>query len=897
MIKSMKYFSRFARALLVCGMLAGCVNDKLNLSEKEDSGIFELAEDEYGLGVTISLGRLSGDGRTRALADLGEGGLADLEEYVNTDNLYILFFDLDGTFLFRIDKPVAVPIGQSNSGNDSQWFIRIPVKEINENLIRYIEENPFKIAVLANWTYDAAINTGGTWDAFEFHEPLDEDGNLKYTELGKLDGDHISLLAHAQQDNAYKNKNSGYDHLVNTTATGPHMGPYTGWVRNYHGSIKEADADIRAGYDVMANTYTNPDSKYIDANGNPTAINHFRVTYNKLWQLWVFGGAQDTRPVFGTGSQQFDAGAAQKSAWLELNGKAKESFVEQYTSGDDAVLKWTLPNDGVTQRYEALEITRRGIELNYKEPEDPAVSPDPMDFDGIVLTEENLYAGEDVLKDPLHLDGSRTYIHFRAYADGFVKVNYEATGGAKLYVHVGTNNTPSNNASHYQRDNEKARSVLNEDGLIPDDAVSDVSFDPEDVYIYMVKDPSYVAPEGSDERLSVTIYGIEFIESRHLYDSDRSAILPSKEYPIPMYGIQDFDPIGEYWEPGYLFNLSQYNNAQKTGYNYRNISLLRSLARVEVKLLKSAFPKKPSHVFMRSMNRSARITPVDFFTPTDIIWNGFNSASASDIKRLQNYINAGNLNEQHIIQSTPGHAQEEKNINQFGPIYIGTEKDAVQTDKMNEFRATSAWAFGIWESQWGWDWNRGIGEVDNFKTYQVNETRNYTGQTVPEYPRIFHPRIDRSDYARFTEIEDPDYWHYLMYVPEKNITDADNPGNAADRPKVIHVEIRFNGGFPQFDENGNPLTDDPENQVENFDDNGAYRLYFTEGGCADYESKYPGREDWDDYEYDLDCLKWHWPVMRNYVYQFTVTGGPTNRGNVNFQVSAPDQRTASWNFF
>ena len=925
MNKIMKYMSMLTGALLLAGAVAGCVDEEeLVAPGAGDDSVYAVEKDEYGLGVVLSLDQLSGMS-TRGqiggpLGDLAGGtgqGLSDIEEYVNTENLYILFFNLDGIFLFQIDKPVAVPIGQSSLGNDNQWFIRIPVKTINENLIHYIEENPFKIAVLANWTFDSDINLGGNlsgWDEFRFNEPLDEEGNLVYDEFGKLQGDHISLLAHAQRDNVYENTTlHGYDHLVWRTETGPHMGPYTEWVANYHKNIDQADEHIRTYFDVKKNIYQNPYDFFYDENGIATALDHFDTKYNNIWQVWNFGGADDA-------NLNFDMQESIKKDWLELNGAAQEAFLQQW-EGTGAMLGWSLEN------YDVLEITRHGVSLDYVEGEndddsdaDDGTEPAPGKMDGIILTAPNLSLEDNAVGNPLNLTSSANaphpYVRFSAHADGYVRVNYKAQGGAKLYAHVGTNNTPQNNASNYQRDNRNNRYEVDEDGYLVKEGsngkqIADIPYDPKDVYLYMVevdrKEADIpTAPVEDEERGPVTdapmitIYSIEYIESRHLYDTDRRAILPSKEYPIPMYGIQDFDPIGEYWEPGLLFNLSQFNNAQKQGYNYRNVSLLRSISRVEVKLLKSAFPKKPAHVYMRSMNRSARMTPVDFFTPTDIVWNGFNSSSVSDVKRLQNYINVGNLTEQRIVENTPGVVQEEKNIMQYGPIYIGTNGNAGQSskEKLDEYRKTTAWPFGIWEHQWGWDWNRNNGIVDDFDTYQVGQTRAHTGQVVPEYPRILHPRISRSDYSHFAEVDDPNYWHYIMYIPEKNITDADNPGDIADRPKIIHVELRFNGGFPVFDENGDPVKDDPENEVDNFDDKAAYRLYFTEGGRANLGNfNFTGRDSWDAYEYDWDIAKQHWPIIRNHVYIFTVNGGLDNSANIDFQVLAPDQRGANWFFY
>lgn len=936
MKKYIKYISALCVSLIMGGALTSCVDDELTPEATAGEDFYAVDEDEYAMGVVMSLGQLTG-ANSRAISNMDASGLNEIEEYVNTENLYILFFNIDGTFLFQINKPVAIPIGQSANGLDNQWFIKIPVKDINENLIHYIEENPFKIAVLANWTYDAEVNTGGKWDAFEFHEPVKEDGSLDIDEFGKLQGDHISMLSHAQQDNVYEDLiNNGYDHLVYRTETGPHMGPYTEWVHNYHSSINEADHDIRENFNVKENSYENPSSKYVDDRGNQTAINHFKIKYNNIWHLWYFG-TDDSEFNFTCRTHEVDHMAANiKQDWLDLNKAAKPAVVEAfldrmqnatYPSGNIVEnIVWKMPNYsdmefayGVIPRFSTTSSENSG---------------NSVDFDALVIGNTNISWEANSDGQPLNLNPLYSYeaaykryhpyIRFTAHADGYLRVHYESQGGAKLYAHVGRNNTPENDASGYQKDNRDSRYLIDEETgyMVKTEGgsaqIADIPFDPKDVYIYMVVDPndpeyagnitSSTPSEGETEgedtpdnipvqkMPQITIYGFEYIESRHLYDADRSAILPSKDYPIPMYGIQDFDPIGEYWEPGVLFNLSQFNNAQKEGYSYRSVSLLRSLSRVEVKLLKSAFPQKPSHVFMRSMNRSARIMPVDFFTPTDIIWNGFNQSSTSDVKRLQNYVAAGNLSEQHILENSKGVVQEEKNIMQYGPIYIGNNTPQ-SGDKMINYRRTTAWPFGIWEQQWGWNWNRENPAVGNFETYKPGDSRDFTGQTVPEYPRILHTRISRSDYCRMTEVDegsDGQYWHYIMYIPEKNITDADEPGDINDRPKIIHVELRFNGGPNAGKEGDNP----EENYVDNFDDKLAYRLYFTEGGMAHSGSfQFDGRGSWDAYEYDLDIVKQHWPILRNHVYTFTVNGIPTEQGSVDFQADAPDQSYGMWWFY
>ena len=920
-----KYVATLAAALLFAGMLWGCVEDNVDSAGGAGSENEELAADEYGFGFTISV-----DDLTRVGGIYHPEGLSTAEEdYVDTEHLYVLFFNIDGIFLFQIQNATAVPIGTNGSGNDHQWFIKIPVKKINDNLISYIEQNPFKVAVLANWTFNEGPNADSTsnWDNFEFREPLDAEGNLTYDENGKLVGDDITLLAHCERDNVYESSTlkGGYDHLVDRSVNEyPHMGPYIEWVKSFHSSESKAETALRTKYEVDNHRYVNSEMK-----------SRGTIEYHDMWRIWNLGGEFNFDRNVGYESTN----SAIRTAWAKNNEAAREEFD---STVDDSQLKNATSDKYWPLKNHQQDLLFHGRVERVEEDGEACGIKIPV----TTLTEEENDRGDG-------FPASMSYAHFYAKADGYLRVRYKIVGNAKLKAHISLYNFSPPADDTQRKHNVDARDEgklkvqrsqeTSTDGETIEvfEAFGDIPNLEQHVYIYALADPELLpeepeeseAPEAGDEgdegdegeeegedgedepevpeiEPGIIIYEIEYIESRHLYDVDREGILPSKEYPIPMYGIQDFDPIGEYWQPGVLFNLSMYNNAVKEGYNYRTVSLLRSLARVEVLINKNSFDRQPSHVFLRSMNRSARITPVDFFTPTDIIWNGYDRTSRSDVARLQHYIDSDNFAEQDILTNCAGVDTEIERIMQFGPIYIGRDasgnepnKGQTADQKLDEYRMTTAWPFGIWEQQWGWNWNRaGFGEEASgntirwFDTYKPGDSRNWHGQTVPDYPHILHTRISRSDYARFHFMgEQNGYYRYVIYVPEKNITDADNPGNIADRPKVIHVELRFNGG-----KHSNP----DENIVDNFDDNGAYRLYFTPGGrSSKYDSKLNGqrfsRLNWDNYEYDWDSISEHWPIIRNHVYRFTVDGGGPQYGghSIAFTVDAPDQRSASWDFY
>ena len=891
-----KYIPMLAAvAFLLAGALTGCVKDKVD----EPGGYDEnggLAADEYGMGITVTL-----DGLTRA----GSGGVHGTgiaigeEDYVDTEHLYILFFNIDGVFLFAIQNPVAVPMGSSGTGNDRQWFIRIPVKQVEEispDLIKYIEDHPFKVAVLANWTFDEGDNAD-TWNGirFEFRNPVDKTtGKLTYDDNGRLVGDNLTMLSHAQVDNVYRNlDNHGYDHLVyfpidEGVNDKPHMGPYIEWVKNFHSSIDAADTALRNDYNVDKHCYTN---SAMDSRAT--------IDYNDMWRLWNFGGSNNSSKegCYVTGNSTI------RNKWVTNNNNALTEFYNSYNASQLA---------GSSDKYWPLKNHEK--ELLFHGPVE-RVKENNRDT-GIKIPVAKGFT-ESMNSNGDGFPASMSYAHFYAKADGYLRVRYKSVGGAKIKAHIGLYHYDPPADDTQRRHNRESRDMKPEDDSREGEVYrvfGDIPNLNQHVFIYAVEpdDDTETAAEtaAAEEEPGIIVYEIEYIESRHLYDVDREGRLPSKSYPIPMYGIQDFDPIGEYWQPGMLFNLSMFNNAVKEGYNYRTISLLRSLARVEVLISKETFGnRRPSHVFMRSMNRSARITPVDFFTPTDIIWNGYDQNSVSDNARLQHYIDAHNLAQQNILTNCAGVDSEIRRIMQFGPIYIGRDSGNREpnsmlstAEKLTEYRMTTAWPFGIWEQQWGWNWNR-VNEneavvpgrtVEWFDTYKPGEVRDYHGQLVPDYPHILHTRISRSDYARFHYMgEQEGFYRYLIYIPEKNITDADNPGNIADRPKVIHVEVRFNR------ENEDP----DDNYVDNFDDNGAFRMYFTPGGRSPkYDSKLDGNEfsrmDWDNYEYDWESLCDHWPIIRNHIYRFEVTGGGPNgsKRNIAFSVEAPDQRSASWYF-
>lgn len=308
------------------------------------------------------------------------------------------------------------------------------------------------------------------------------------------------------------------------------------------------------------------------------------------------------------------------------------------------------------------------------------------------------------------------------------------------------------------------------------------------------------------------IYEIEYISEKYLYDTDREGILPTEDNPIPMYGVQDYSSLSD-WESGTTYDLSN-----------RSVSLLRSLAKVEVYV--PASQGEPSHIYMRSMNRTARCEPMDVETPTDQIWEGTHGNTA-----------AGGTCEWYTIQK-------------HGSFFTGNDGKTDNTSSgaiTTEYQTQLSWYYGSWRSA----------------RWKNNGTSGWSSitSTPGPYPKILNSSIDRSDFTHMIKVEsDKSGFHkYILYVPDKHIDDPNYVGVSKSIPKVPHIEFRYSD-MPEY----------------NFDDNNCYRIYFTNYAATGYQPN-PDigtlyRDQFEDYELYASHLKYHWPIMRNHIYTFTVTG-------------------------
>lgn len=836
--------SRILAIGLLCLALAGCLPDDLRESGGKD------AKEEarsYGLGFTIST-----DVLTKASGSAGMAYGNEIENYIDPRRLRVLFLDRNGNFQFEFsqyeyDDPLVEsgqretsrlksglhlePLRLSHGDAVTQWFARIPIDQLTDEELKLITDEGFKVAIMANWPDDT----------FDDKDKRDVKTNFL---IKDSEQNIANRLAHCYLDPFYNNENTDSDTEIHKSYL-PFLGidnsgdttqasVTSSWLKAHFtkgrkDGFQDAEEYIRENYHFDG-PKNDPYSRSYVLTKSKTDEN--RKYYN-MWYIWNFDSSRSdeeyTRPDKST-----------NSSW-ELRNKEigwLGWISDQTPNSNDEVMLSTGIHDGL--------VFASNSKVYWKE--------NCVSMPSIGTLSDHRNGIKDVFTfiedaDLVNSTSKEGFGYFRVPmpADGMLRLKVgKDNGSISLGVHICEEGqfgetepaTIKSRRQHFE---------ISEDKMVIEIPAT-INERPMYAFIYALGDNS----------TSLKLYEIEYIKAEHLYDVDRDGIMPDKNNPIPMYGIQDFDPIGEYWTPGELFNLSAFNGLHpERKYNYKWISLLRSVAKVELKIAKAPFnEKKPQYVYMRSMNQTARLNPIDVLTPTDQIWYG---------------------DAEHNIA---GIEQETYNIQAYGPMFQG--RNAPITDTVETFWKRLAWFHGIWThpivgisdpkdatQKWGWN--------NKFKTEEIDKA-------IP-FPRVFNPHINRSDYTHFHyDGQDGTYWYYTLYMPEKHMTDSNKASDLTQKPKCLHIEMRWEG-----------VNDD-----SGLDDNASYRIYFADTKMGGTPSGFYDRDDYENvtntegrpydgaYEYDLANLKTFYPIVRNHVYEVTVEG--INQGDIKFEVRGPAKR-------
>lgn len=628
LLKSLTVFS-----LLLLPILNSCTDKDLDISNPDSPENF----DKEGPALTFVM-NLGMDFNTRAEDDF--------DNYIDEDNMMILFFDSSGKFLFEA-LPESRDIEPSPDHN-GQYYVTIYTKTLKDfngksfplSLLKaQLEKDGFKIAVLANWPTPANDNQT------DYSLPWGWDNSILNESAVPSKIRTINDLHRLERDSNYgdKNKNDAYTFLKKNGNFD--LGAKTNWVTSTLNLDKRAGADeyIRNNWDPSG--VTTP--SFITDNNYP----------EDLWQVWNFGGAYDDNALEYTSlwsDESIDQSKGWKDEWITKNGNALKSFLDG------------IPEDGIKDVGIEKAIEINGLQIV---PGDDSQWTDEKDDDyvykgggyikayhdeangyhGLVLPKSNMAKitkdvnDKDVFNLKVSSEHAMGYLHLKAPATGTLRIKFGSSiQGSSTKIVIQRNSNYDSNSSGYN-------SLLPTDYPYSSSSTStskgkgrniSITQDPEDIYIYCVSDNAAV------------IYAIEYICNQYLYDTDRQAVIPDEEQPIPMYGEQDYQKI-EDWGSVPVYDLSQTGD---------HIELIRSVAKVEV-----YFPSEyaPEKIFMRSMNRTSRAEPMDVFNPSINGWTKNSRRNVHDADHCEWF-----------------------DIKDYGPLYVSSTTD---------YKTWLKWFYETWD--------------------------------------------------------------------------------------------------------------------------------------------------------------------------------------------------------
>lgn len=735
--------------LFFCLTLSSCVDNDIYKFETNNSEN-DIAE-ETSLKFKVNLGQEAKSRDGEINTNLQEG---NVDFYIDTANKFqVLFFDEEGHFLFR-------PTGESievEPSNDieGQWYVTIHLnnslktsddangKSILSLVKAQLEKEPFRIAVLANWSK----NTNG--------EVYSIDWGWNQSSLNKeaTDKKTVNDLHHIKDDDSTYKGSSSYSFIMKDGK----IGHNTEWVqmREIKNGV-EIDGTTSAWYRTVApeGTFSKTEEAFdwIRNNWEPAYLYDANNTehglyrhYKRLWLLWNFGGSfEDSKVSYeNLGIKEIGDNDNFRSQWKQRNGNRFAAFNDNENDStwcywDAHWLKNFQVNDGVMVISNETKDSEsdgsgyiRSLNTSVKNPKYPdfesgryGIILPKMDASG--LNPKSVSNNKPWIESYANNKSAREYLKFEVPGSGTLRVLFSSLKkdeNATLIVQRG-----SNHEAMFTTTSGLKIMEIGKDNSVRDwDPTSNKDYN----YGYQVKmnqDPEDIilfAYEGS-----VVIYAIEFVCDEYLAGTDREGIVPTPTYPIPMYGIQKFSSI-DTWGAQKLITLRDH------------ISLIRALAKVEL-----YFPKDfdITHVYLRSMNRKARSEPMDVLNSTGEHWKAHPYGDEGDCEWFS--------------------------IWKHGAAYKGN------------FSEWFSWFYGTW-TEWGWE---GI-------TYS-DETNNP--------PHLFNPDVQRSDFCHFIHdinYNDGTYQRYFLYVPDKNISDPNSVGNLNSSPKVCHIEYRTNDNSIYLDDN------------------------------------------------------------------------------------------------
>lgn len=312
----------------------------------------------------------------------------------------------------------------------------------------------------------------------------------------------------------------------------------------------------------------------------------------------------------------------------------------------------------------------------------------------------------------------------------------------------------------------------------------------------------------------------------------RNIKMPSEKHPIPMYGMQEFEPIPEdLWKEGTPFDLSNIQSEAfpNVDYQYKSISLLRSCVRLDLRIPKTIKNgAKPTFVTLWYSNIYSRCEPMDTWTPTNEIWK-----------------------EDHNKDC------EWKSILNYGPV--SSNQDPGNGTTKAKYQQRMSWFYGVWQEK-GWEFKT----VSGSKVTPVKETAN------TPYPRIFNTCIQRNkvircNYGDMSEYYNDDYYHWVVYTGERNCNDPNTLPDMTKNPYIACFIISWDKKnyycIPLLNYAQNNDSD-LKNVFGPHTDTDPYSSASWPAAMNTYISTLPSERG----------PNLPYPLLRNHIYRFTLTG-------------------------
>lgn len=313
---------------------------------------------------------------------------------------------------------------------------------------------------------------------------------------------------------------------------------------------------------------------------------------------------------------------------------------------------------------------------------------------------------------------------------------------------------------------------------------------------------------------------------------------PAKQY-IPMYGIQRFEPLTQ-WTKGTTYNLSGQVGSQTGDYDYKSISLLRSVVKLELRIPKyeNGREVKVNNKWAQicASNFMARCEPMDVWTPTNEIWKDHTTdCEWMDIRNHGLYTRSSDT-------------------------------------KTTDYKGRLSWYFGLWDKENKWD-IKGKVALEGEKDGKADEREHY--------PHIFNPITQRLQLAFITDCYLPtdDYHRWIIYCGEKNMNDPNVLNDLTTMGYITYFRVWVKRPGDQGKIYYLPITDyssseNPIRKLNKLTEDDPATSTNPNGTKIQEINTYPAHmNEYNDEVKTTEKKYFPYPLLRNHMYRLTVSFG------------------------